>query len=261
MSRGMTPQYFGPTIQVVFFLAGFCCLASLSQFAFAQVPEDEVTWEMHRDSNGFFTIEYPSNWIPTRVLEPLGPIDMEFWFYGDDPESYASFFLVKYENESQFLNSRGALQTEVASSKDTFADYVVKQDIECEKYAIDSVPACSMIDSSQAGDGNYSVSSLTIDAVDVTSGEETEIYYNATPDLFEHFLPIADYMTKSVELINQDFAEQDLQAEVDSSLENETSTLEDSTTITQDEVQRKAGDLRARMGLSDIQMGVEPPRS
>jgi hypothetical protein len=261
MSQGMAPQYNGPHLKVVFLLAGFCSVASLLQFSFAQVPDEAVTWETLRDPNGLFTIEYPSNWIPMRALEPLGPIDMEFWFYGDNPESYASFFLVKYENESQYLNSRGALQAEVASNKDTYVDYVVKQDIECNKYLIDNVPACSMIDSSQTEDGNLSVSRLTIDAVDETSSEEFEIYYTATPDLFEHFLPIADYMTKSVKLISQDIAEQDLQTEGDSPLENETSTLEDSSTTTQDGVQRKAGDMRARMGLPDIQMGVEPPKS
>jgi hypothetical protein len=49
---------------------------------------EPVTWKTFNDGAGSFTIQYPSKWIPMNSTNPLGPIDVVFWYDGTD-ESYA----------------------------------------------------------------------------------------------------------------------------------------------------------------------------
>lgn len=45
-----------------------------------QQSQSQVTWKTFNDREGLFTVQYPSNWLPSGVEESLksGPIDIYF---------------------------------------------------------------------------------------------------------------------------------------------------------------------------------------
>ena len=164
----------------------------------ATTTTEPVTWNTFSDPKGSFTIQYPSNWIPTKVPNSPNPIDMDFSYYGT-ADDFARLGIQKFTTSSYF-NSRDALQGDIQFSQNNFTDYTIEKPIECTNYKFGSISACSVNDSWEGEEGR--IRSLTISAVDETTGEEYYLFFSSSANLFEHFLPVADYMFKSFKLIS-----------------------------------------------------------
>ena len=54
----------------------------------SQGTQSQVTWKTFKDRNNLFTVQYPSNWVPSGVAEAdrAGPIDALFLSPGATPE-------------------------------------------------------------------------------------------------------------------------------------------------------------------------------
>jgi hypothetical protein len=158
-----------------------------------------VTWKTFNDRNGLFTIEYPSNWIPTKVAEPLGPgpIDVAFWYYGKD-DTFA-YIEVYADLDSIYADSRTMMEAEQAWSESTSEDYRLEQGVECAKYIINGARACSMIDSFTMPDEDQRRNVLYANAVN-NSGIEYRFTLSSSEDIFEHFRPVFDHMVRSFRL-------------------------------------------------------------
>lgn len=76
-----------------------------------------------------------------NATHPLGPIDIEFWYDGTD-ESYA-WVGVYAASDSTHSSTLEMIKDEQASAESTGAK--LEQPIECSKYFINDVLACSMI--------------------------------------------------------------------------------------------------------------------
>jgi hypothetical protein len=74
----------------------------------------------------------------------------------------------------------------------------LEQPIECSKYFINDILACSMTYSGLNPDADQ-VKLLLVYLVD-NKGIEYTLYLGATPDLFEYFKPVFDHMVSSFEL-------------------------------------------------------------
>ena len=157
-----------------------------------------VVWNRFNYPDASLTIQYPSNWIPTRIPNSPNPIDMDFSYYGADND-FAGLVIQKF-TDSPYFNSRDALQADSQFYQSNVTDYPIERPIECTKYKISGfISACSMTDSWQEEDGR--LRSLVISAVDESTGEEYHFSFTSSSNLFEHFLPVADHMIKSFKVM------------------------------------------------------------
>ena len=67
-----------------------------------------------------------------------------------------------------------------------------------KKYTINGIPTCSFIASFDQDGVNTKY--LKVRAVDSVSGNEFGVDFFATPNLFNHFLPVVDQMINSFRL-------------------------------------------------------------
>lgn len=70
---------------------------------------EKVTWKTFRDIAGLFSIQYPSKWEAMNSTDPVGFIDVEFWYYGDTPDTYAMVNLVVSPN-SEYLTTQDMIK-------------------------------------------------------------------------------------------------------------------------------------------------------
>jgi len=159
-----------------------------SNYVFAQEDKSNgVTWKTFNDRNGLFTINYPSNWNPSPVAEPYGPIDIDFTYNG---KQFA--WVNNFARETIFSNATDTLDTQSMSTADNYEE---ERAVECKKYTINGVPACSRIESYKDPMLGY-VATLTVAGVD-NNGIEYVFTYVADLDVFKTFLPVAEAMLKS----------------------------------------------------------------
>jgi hypothetical protein len=130
-----------------------------------------------------------------NVSDPLGPIDVEFWYYGTE-ESYA-WVGVYAAPDSTYSTSLEMIKDEQVHAKSAGVDSKLEHAIECSKYTINDVQACSMIYSDLNPDLQEKV--LFVYAVD-EKGIEYALYLGATHNLFEYFKPVFDHMVNSFAL-------------------------------------------------------------
>jgi hypothetical protein len=167
-------------------------LLSVTSVLPAIAQKGGVTWKSFQDKKGRFTVQYPSNWVPTKDPETFGPIAISFWYYGKG-QSFGHVGFFKFANESLFNNARDSIDSLLA----TDANYTMVRPVECKSFKVNGAPACSYIESTKTSDGEaVNIRMLRISAVD-PNGQEYEIDYSATPDLFKHFTPVVEAMVKS----------------------------------------------------------------
>jgi hypothetical protein len=166
----------------------------------AQVDEP-VSWETFKDAEGLFTIQYPSNWEPLPSSNSSDPIDTLF-FYEEESCSgedcgFAYLDVVKFEAKSAFTTARDILESRTEANE-VQTNYEVERPIECSRYMINDMPACSIIVSfTMPEEGERTV--MNLGAID-RGGAEYSLDYVATPDLFRDFFPVAQSMIKSFQL-------------------------------------------------------------
>jgi hypothetical protein len=168
--------------------------------AFASQAQDEneplVTWKKFQDRNNLFTVQYPSNWTPSGVTEPYGPIDMLFLSPGSSLDSGAEVEFIQYSDPSVFRTAQEALDAEITSIRNdpTLTKFEIERPLECTRYSLNGLQACSVIYELTSTDGSFAA--MAVDSV-AANGTEYEAYYKAAFDSFEHFLPTVENMIES----------------------------------------------------------------
>lgn len=157
----------------------------------------DVKWKTFNDKNGLFTIKYPSNWSPYKDKEDpeySSPIDMRFFHAGKAGE-FASVGILA--EEALFTNVTDSIDT-IYASVQSLSRYKLVEPMECTKYVIKEITACSTIYSYRNTDvdGNPTINELDIVTID-EDGIQYTIYYSATKNMFDDFLPVAEEMAKS----------------------------------------------------------------
>ena len=160
---------------------------------------DEVKWKTFNEKNGLYTIKYPSNWIPQKVDEFEGvditsPINMYF-VYSDSRSSGAIISIAAYE--SIFTNATDSVDSIYAYAQ-SLPRYKLLQPMECEKYVLKEVQACSTVISYKNTElpRKPIVTELDIVTID-EDGVEYVMAYIANKGLFDDFLPVVEEMVKS----------------------------------------------------------------
>lgn len=170
---------------------------------------EKVTWKTFRDSADRFTIQYPSKWEANNSTDPLGPIDVEFWYHGDTstaPNTYAYVTLIAWPNFRYFTSTQGMLKNDQVTVESEAENYKLEQGAECSSYIINGVQGCSIIYSLSFPDQPYARNALVVDAVDNTTGVQYSMGLIASEDVFEQFRPVFDHMVNSFELSHNAFA-------------------------------------------------------
>jgi len=160
---------------------------------------EQVKWKTFKDKNDLFTIKYPSNWIPQKIdeyegVEITSPINMNF-IYSGGGSKYASIGISA--DESIFTNTTDLIDS-VYAVAESFSKYELVEPMECAKYMVKETQACSTILSYRNTElpGKPMVNELDIVTID-EDGVQYVIYYGATKNLFDDFLPVVEEMVKS----------------------------------------------------------------
>jgi hypothetical protein len=158
---------------------------------------NEASWKTFKDRNGFFTVQHPSNWLPSYPPEPIGPIDISLYFGNSQGDAYLSIF--KFEGLSTYLTSSESIESSISYEQSASNNFRLIEPTECTKYHINGVSACS-----------YTASFTDVDGIDQTymfvravtpEGIEYGANYMSSPNLFNHFKPTIDHMIESFSVI------------------------------------------------------------
>lgn len=176
---------------------------------------EKIGWKVFKEKNGYFTIKYPSNWIPYRYVEgSLAPVNIYFSYSGGD-SSFAQLLLFGeetiYSNASDLVDSNYVyLQTE--------QNYEVLQPTQCGKYTIKNITACDAIVTYRDVEleGKPKLKELIVGTLD-DQGMEYVITYYVTTDLYDHYLPVAEEMIRSFNLTSSSSSEHGIPTETSNS--------------------------------------------
>jgi hypothetical protein len=154
--------------------------------------QEVVSWKTF--SNSLLTIQYPSNWELGPRHRDSGPIDIEFVF-NVNGQGHAIFHLFKYQDMDP-MSSNSLADIGLDASKKSLTNFMPEQGIECTKYTINGIPACSYTGSFDSEKGmNNKI--LDIVAGDPITGNKYDVEFMVSPNLYDHFLPVVDQMVKS----------------------------------------------------------------
>jgi hypothetical protein len=161
---------------------------------------EQVKWKTFNEKNGLFTIKYPSNWIPQKMgefggVEVTSPIAMNFIYSGSGPSGGAIITITA--DESIFTNVTDLIDSIYAYGQ-SLSKYKVLEPMECGKYMINGINACSTVLSYKNVElpGKPIVNELDVVTID-EDGVQYVIGYIATKDSFDDLLPVAQEMIKS----------------------------------------------------------------
>jgi hypothetical protein len=159
----------------------------------------QVTWKTFKDRESLFTVQYPSNWTPQGVVEAerAGPIDILFFSPGATNDADADIEFSQWAQPSVFGTPKEALEQEIIDLQNdpTVTKFEIESPIECSKYTLNGLPACSIIYEINSAEGGP-LAIMIVDAL-APNGTEYEVYYRSDFNLFKHFLPVIEYMIKS----------------------------------------------------------------
>lgn len=157
----------------------------------------DVKWKTFKEKSGLFTIKYPANWIPQKTStnqEMNPPLSMNFVYTGP----HLSGAIVGVSADESILTNTTDLIDSISAYGQSFLNYRVLQPMECEKYMINGIKACSIVISykNMILPGRPTVNELDIATID-ENGVQYLMYYMTTKDLFESFLPVVQEMVGS----------------------------------------------------------------
>lgn len=191
--------------------------------------EPQVTWKNYNDRNNLFSAQYPSNWIPSIIPDPddLSNFDTAFTLYGDSEDSFAEVEFIEFTNPSAFSTSRESIESDLSFSQNdpSLTKFEIERPIECTNYKVSGIQACSYI--YEIADEDAESAGMIVDAV-APDGTEYYVYYRASFDLFETFLPVGENMIKSFRSNNVGNIESDSDFSLSSNIKNmNTTNLQD----------------------------------
>jgi len=156
---------------------------------------EKIGWKVFKERHGYFTIKYPSNWVPYKYVEDsLAPINIYFAYSGKD-SSFAQ--LLVYGEDSIYSNASDLVDSNYVYLQSE-QNYELLQPTQCGKYTINNITACHAIVTYRAMDleGRPTLKELNVGTLD-DQGREYVITYYVTEDLYDHYLPVAEEMIKS----------------------------------------------------------------
>ena len=158
-----------------------------------------VKWKTFKEKNGLFTIKYPSNWIPQKIdeiegIEITSPINMNFVY---SVKGSLGAMIGVTADESIYTNVTDSIDSMYAYAQG-FSKYELVEPMECIKYMINGINACSTVLSYKNVElpGKPIVNELDVVTID-EDGVQYVIYYIATKNLFDDFLPVIEEMIGS----------------------------------------------------------------
>lgn len=158
--------------------------------------KEDVKWKTFKEKNGLFTMDYPSNWIPGKSRdnpENPSPINMYFVYSGSSGSNVASLSLTA--DESIYTNVSDYMDSLVSTLPSKFKPV---QPVECTKYTIKGVEACSFIVSYKNTDVPGKPTIMEMDVVIIDEfGVQYVMSYSASKNLYDDYLPVAEQMIKS----------------------------------------------------------------
>ena len=157
---------------------------------------EDVKWKTFKEKNGLFTMDYPSNWIPGKSRdnpENPSPIDMYFVYSGSRGSNVASLSVTA--DESIYTNVPDYMDSLISTLPSKFKPV---QPVECTKYMIKGVEACSFIVSYKNTDVPGKPTIMEMDVVIIDEfGVQYVMSYSASKNLYDDYLPVAEQMIKS----------------------------------------------------------------
>jgi hypothetical protein len=206
--------------------AFFAGIGTTSIFASESQQSDQpqITWKTFKDRTNLFSVQHPSNWAPSGAAEAVGPIDIIFFAPIPASGKKAQIEFIQYPQPSLFKTSKEALESEINTLQNdpTVTKFEIERPVECQTYTLNGLPACSVIYEINSTEGG-SLAVMIVDAL-ASNGTEYEVYYHASFDLFEHFLPTVKNMVESFQVTGSDSATTDF------SLRDGSFSLNDTTT-------------------------------
>ncbi len=156
----------------------------------------QVTWNTFEEKEGLFSIQIPSNWNASEVLEAeaLAPIDYIFR-YNDKGNSFA--WLELMIDKPLYSDARTAAESYI-SDYQQFDDFILLQPIDCNTYTLNDVPACSFLSSQQLeGEERRNV----LDIVSISpNGIQTDVIFITSSNIYDTFLPVGEYIINSLDI-------------------------------------------------------------
>lgn len=156
----------------------------------------QVTWNTFEEKNGLFTIQIPSNWNASEIpaTESLAPIDYMF-IYDNKGNSFAWIELMISNASSS--SPRDAADSYILDNQQ-LNNFTLLETTNCSTYVINHLPACSNLSSQQIKDEQRrNILSMVSVSPD---GYQTDIVFIASNNIYDTFLPVADYMIKSISI-------------------------------------------------------------
>lgn len=141
-------------------------------------------------------MQIPSNWVQYRTAEEEKPTPV--YLYADFTSQNGSFASIEiFGSESLYYDQNDAAQASLSAYKELAnqTNFNLMQPIECDKYTLNKLPACSFVGTYQIDGSNQT--DLDVLAVD-PNGTEYEATFTATNDLYDQFLPVTEHMVKSI---------------------------------------------------------------
>lgn len=172
-----------------------------------------VKWKNFKEKDGLFTMKYPSNWFPSKSTddEYSSLLNMYFTYSGGGRSDVAAVTIIA--DESVFTNVLDSIDT---LSESLGSKFKLIQPMECTKYVIKGLEACSIISSYKAKDlpGDPTIMEMDVAIIDEYGVEYTFIY-GATKNIFDDFLPVAEEMIRSFDSDNILFPEDESEVATD----------------------------------------------
>ena len=175
------------------FIFAFSVILTVSFFGQSYA---QVTWNTFEAKDGLFSIQIPSNWNASELpeAESLAPIDYMFR-YNDKGNSFAWVELMISE---QLYSNASAAAKSYISNYQQFDDFNLTKPIECNTYALNDEPSCSVLSSQQLeGEQRRNV----LDIVSISpDGIQTDVGFAASSNIYESFLPVAEFIINSLSI-------------------------------------------------------------
>jgi hypothetical protein len=210
----------------LFMVLGVVLVTGLFASGSQEDEQTTVNWKTFKDRNNLFTVQHPSNWTVSGVAEDerAGPIDVLFLAPITDADDVAEVEFIQYAEPSIFRSPQESLESEINSLQNdpNVTKFEIERPVECSSHNLSGLPACSYIYEIASTDGG----NLAVMAVDALApdGIEYEVYYKASFDLFEDYLPAAEKVIESIQLTGNNSAATDFSLSL-----NDTTTAANTT--------------------------------
>jgi hypothetical protein len=168
----------------------------------AQAQPGFVTYE---DPQGRFTIQHPSDWAPYPAENRFEDIVVEFLKDDTSVGRLLDFDVRIIPNiDEEVVDEFGLenfVQEATSSNQYSIPNFSLEEEVECETYTLSGNQACSILFTrtlDYMSDQEFAVMQLYT----VKGNNGWMLTYMATPNDFDEFLPVANQMTDSFQILD-----------------------------------------------------------